>query len=171
MRVTSKHLYALERQVRESINIEKSARNSEECLNLKNEWAGSKIPGIKVTRPKGVSTHRYEAEGEVGEGVGIFQAALRRGTKRMEYLQDVPEDSPDLKEDSLDLKEVKDEEEHEEREEGRGNKGYPLHCKRQRAETAEEGWEAVSPIKWKRSPLSKDSKTFTSLNPKGKVRQ
>ena len=36
MRVTSKHLTALERQVRESINIEKCAKNEMECLNLKN---------------------------------------------------------------------------------------------------------------------------------------
>ena len=101
-------------------------------------------------KPKGVSTNRYEVEGEVGEGAGILQAALRRGTKKMEYLQDVPEESSALKV-------VEDEEEHQEREEGRGKKGYPRHCKRQRAETVGEGWEAVSPIKWKRSPLSKDS--------------
>ena len=55
MRVTSRHLYALKRQVRESINIEKYARNPLECLNLKNEWVGSKIPGIKVFRPKGIA--------------------------------------------------------------------------------------------------------------------
>ena len=82
----------------------------------------------------------------------------------MEYIQDVPEDSSDPKE-------VEDEDEHEEREEGRGKKDCPPHCKRQRAETAGEEWEAVSPIKWKRSPLSKHSRTFASLNPEGKGRQ
>ena len=36
MRVVSKHLAALDIQVRESVNIDKSSRNEEECLNIKN---------------------------------------------------------------------------------------------------------------------------------------
>ena len=53
-RVTSKHQTPLDRQVQESVNIEEGARSPRECLNLKNEWAGSKLPGILVQRPKGV---------------------------------------------------------------------------------------------------------------------
>ena len=86
MRVTSKHLQALERQVRESINIEKCSRVAEECLNLKNEWAGSKIPGIRVSKPKGTATTKADLKGE--ESTSILQTALRRGCKRMEYVAD-----------------------------------------------------------------------------------
>ena len=77
MRVTSKHLFALERQVRESINIEKCARNSTECLNLKNEWAGSKIPEIKVTQPKGVKLMKEGDTGGGEESMGIVIAAMK----------------------------------------------------------------------------------------------
>ena len=45
MRVVLKHLIALDRQVRERINIENSSRNEEEYLNLKNVWAGSRYWG------------------------------------------------------------------------------------------------------------------------------
>ena len=30
-------------------------RKPEECLNLKNEWAGSKILGLRVSKPKGIA--------------------------------------------------------------------------------------------------------------------
>ena len=43
----------LERQIMESVLIEEVASNAEECLNMKSEWAGSKLPGLAVTRPKG----------------------------------------------------------------------------------------------------------------------
>ena len=54
MRVLSKHIKALERQVNESVLIEGLAENSKEYLNLKSEWAGSKIPGLKGINPKGL---------------------------------------------------------------------------------------------------------------------
>ena len=34
-----------------------------ECLNLKNEWAGSKIPGISIVKPKGVMGVRRQGMG------------------------------------------------------------------------------------------------------------
>ena len=69
MRITSKHLYALERQVRESVNIEKCAKNPQECLNLKNEWAGSKIPELKVSRPKGIAWTCEDLKGYVPQAL------------------------------------------------------------------------------------------------------
>jgi len=167
MRVTSKHLMALERQVRESINIEKCARNITECLNLKNEWAGSKIPGIKVTKPKGVTMMREGDTRGTEESMEIVIAAMKRGVKRMEYVSDSPEVKTESKltttegeEDNLDL-----DLEPGEREE---NKLSPPRGKRQRIEMMGEGWEAVSPVKWKQSPLSEGSKTFSSLNIEGR---
>ena len=53
-RILSKHHTPLDRQVQESINIEERMSKVKECLNLKNEWAGSKIPGISIVKPKGV---------------------------------------------------------------------------------------------------------------------
>ena len=58
MRVNSRHLDTLERQVRENINIEKCVKVAQECLNLQNQWAGSKIPHIRVSKPKGIAFSR-----------------------------------------------------------------------------------------------------------------
>ena len=74
MRVTNYHKKALERQVLESIRIEEGNLNQEESLNLKSEWAASKLPGVLIRTPKGVGRLerkeekriRYE-EGSVGE--------------------------------------------------------------------------------------------------------
>ena len=54
MRVTNFHKKALERQVLESIRIEEGCLNQEESLNLKSEWASSKLPGMQIRTPKGV---------------------------------------------------------------------------------------------------------------------
>ena len=40
MRVVSRHLTALDRQVTESVNILESGKVPEESLNSKNEWGG-----------------------------------------------------------------------------------------------------------------------------------
>ena len=53
-RITGRHMTPLDRQVQESVNIEERARRSEECLNLKKEWAGSKLPVITIQKPKGI---------------------------------------------------------------------------------------------------------------------
>ena len=84
MRGTSKHRQALERQVRESTNIKKCARINGEYLNLKNEWGGSKIPGIKVSKPKVIASSKTDLKGP--DTSQILQAALKRGCKRMEYI-------------------------------------------------------------------------------------
>ena len=63
MRVVSKHLRALDRQVRESIYIENGSRNEKGCLKLKNEWAGTKVPIPLVTSPKGTSRKNQKGEG------------------------------------------------------------------------------------------------------------
>lgn len=53
MRVKDHHKKALERQVLESVRIEEGRSRPEENLNLKSEWAASKLPGIQVRIPKG----------------------------------------------------------------------------------------------------------------------
>ena len=65
MIVLSKHMTPLDRQVRESLNIIKASKIAEECLNLKSEWGGSKLPGLQVRSPKGTGKKpegREEAE-------------------------------------------------------------------------------------------------------------
>ena len=55
MRVVSRHLTALDRQVEESVNILESGKVPEKSLNSKNEWGGAKIPSLLVSFPKGVA--------------------------------------------------------------------------------------------------------------------
>ena len=63
LRILNKFHTALARQVAESVMIEEVAGKPEECLNLKSEWAGSKLPGISVSKPKGTSRKVEEVEG------------------------------------------------------------------------------------------------------------
>ena len=66
MRVTNYHKKALERQVLESIRIEEGNLNQEESLNLKSEWAASKLPGVLIRTPKGVGRpERMEEKNKV----------------------------------------------------------------------------------------------------------
>ena len=51
IRVLSRHIKTLEHQVQESVLIEKLSEVEKECLNLKSEWAGSKISGPRVNNP------------------------------------------------------------------------------------------------------------------------
>ena len=88
MRVLSRHIDALDRQVQESVMIEKMAEVSKECLNLKSEWAGSKIPGLRVSNPKGLVSNKEGGEEEnldLEEGIQQFREAVRRGKKRIPY--------------------------------------------------------------------------------------
>ena len=55
MRVLSRHLTALDRQVEESVNILEAGKVPEESLNSKNEWGGAKIPSLLLTSPKGIA--------------------------------------------------------------------------------------------------------------------
>ena len=50
-RITSKHFNALERQVKESVIIEKAMAVENECLNGKSEWAGSKLLSMAIKAP------------------------------------------------------------------------------------------------------------------------
>ena len=72
LRVLSLHRSAMERQVAESVWIEEEMGKGGECLNGKNEWAGSKIPKLQVLKPKGMSGG---AGKEGGKGI-------KRTTKR-----------------------------------------------------------------------------------------
>ena len=89
MRVLSHHIKALERQIQESVMIEKLAQEEKECLNLKSEWAGSKIPGLRVNNPKGLGSNNVgreiEEDGDIKEGRTLYREALRRGSKRLSY--------------------------------------------------------------------------------------
>ena len=55
MRIISSHQTALDRQVKESVGIREEARKEECCLNLKYEWAGSKIPFLSTNTPIGLA--------------------------------------------------------------------------------------------------------------------
>ena len=44
MRVISKHITALDRQVSKSVNIIGAGNIPEDCLNSKNEWGGPRFP-------------------------------------------------------------------------------------------------------------------------------
>ena len=75
MRVLSRHLTALDRQVTESLNIIRASRVPEECLNLKSEWGGSKLPNLQVTKPKGTSGIKEDKE--------ELQEVASQGSKRI----------------------------------------------------------------------------------------
>ena len=64
MRVLSRHMTALDRQVTESLNIITTSKVPEECLNLKSEWGGSKLPDLQVSRPKGTSGKKEDSPGK-----------------------------------------------------------------------------------------------------------
>ena len=44
-RIISKHRLSLGNKIAESILMEEVAAKPEQCLNLKSEWGGSKLPG------------------------------------------------------------------------------------------------------------------------------
>ena len=48
--------------------------------------AGSKILGIRVSKPKGITSTKAELKGI--DTLEILQTALKRGCKRMEYITD-----------------------------------------------------------------------------------
>ena len=83
MRVLGRHLKALDRQIEEPVLIERTTEVKAQCLNLKSEWAGSKIPGLSVSNPKGLM---YAGEGLEGkEEMETFKEAVKRGCKRLQY--------------------------------------------------------------------------------------
>ena len=79
----------MERQIKESVLIERTSEVRAQCLNLKSEWAGSKIPGLSVSNPKGV-IHKTGEEGK-DDSAATFNDALRRGCKRLPYREKTQE--------------------------------------------------------------------------------
>ena len=55
-----------------------------ECLNLKSEWAGSKILALSVSNPKGLM-HQTEGINENQEGAETYREPVRRGCKILSY--------------------------------------------------------------------------------------
>ena len=60
-----------------------SAREGE-CLNLKSEWAGSILPGLKVTKPKGVSGKTSEVKAVREGGQGAEEGRIKEPAQREE---------------------------------------------------------------------------------------
>ena len=60
MRTLSGNIVSLDRQIQESVNILEEMRKEGQCLNLKSEWGGAKIPGLEVRSLKGVTKTRRE---------------------------------------------------------------------------------------------------------------
>ena len=89
MRVVSRHLTALDRQITESVNILESGKVPEESLNSKNEWGGAKIPSLPVSSPKGVAkttgNRKQSQETDVPEHLEDLRKAMARGQKRIRY--------------------------------------------------------------------------------------
>ena len=89
MRVLSRHLTALDRQVEESVNILEAGKVPEESLNSKNEWGGAKIPSLLVSSPKGVAENvgdrKQSQETDTHEHLEGLRKAIARGQKRIRY--------------------------------------------------------------------------------------
>ena len=66
MRTLSAHITPIDRQIQESLNIILEVRKEGNCLNQKNEWAGTKIPDLEVKIPRGVARLRGKA-GDIAE--------------------------------------------------------------------------------------------------------
>ena len=93
--MTSSHRTALDRQATESIRIEARMGKSEELLNTKSEWAGSKLPGLAVKAPIGVGKvgertgGEGKTEGEIQEeelAIKRWEEAINKGIKRIPYM-------------------------------------------------------------------------------------
>ena len=65
-----------------SMNIDRCSQKKEECLNLNSEWTGSKIPGLRLSSPKGCISEKKDLEEIVPDNV---LELLKRGCKRLDY--------------------------------------------------------------------------------------
>ena len=63
--------------------IEWTAEVKAQCLNLKSQWAGSKIPGLTVSNSKGLICAGRGTEGQ--EEIEAYKEAVKRGCKRIQY--------------------------------------------------------------------------------------
>ena len=91
LRILSRHISPLERQVVELLNIIKASKISEECLNLKSEWGGSKLPDLQVLRPKGTGGGAVTVPGQIPESP---EPPKRKRDKRI-WSQDQEEQRPE----------------------------------------------------------------------------
>ena len=62
MRILSSHLTPMDRQIQESLNIIEESRKPGNCMNLKSEGAGAKIPGLAMHLPKGLAKDKTLAK-------------------------------------------------------------------------------------------------------------
>ena len=69
----------MDRQVKKSLNIIKASKTKEECLNLKSDWGGSKLPGLQVNNPKGTGK---KSENQENHGI-VEMAGGEQGEKRI----------------------------------------------------------------------------------------
>ena len=102
-------------------------------------------------------TTKAELGGE--EGSKVLQTAMRRGVKRLDYKTEEVEEGSD---EGLEG----------DRKEEQTNVDQPEEVKppatRIRKEEMGDGWENIMPIKWKESPLGKETTTFSNLLGKDK---
>ena len=75
----------------ESLNIIRASKIPEECLNLKSEWGGSKLPDLQVLRPKGTGKGAKNSQGQTLE---TPEPRNKKGDKRI-WSQDQEEQRPE----------------------------------------------------------------------------
>ena len=68
MRILSSHLTPMDRQIQESLNIIEESRIPGNCMNLKSEWAGAKIPVLAMHLPKGLARDKTLIKGKDSGG-------------------------------------------------------------------------------------------------------
>ena len=62
MRVLSRHLTSLDRQIKEFLNIIKASRNPDECLNLKSVWGEQNSQIYRFPHSKGQAKEKIEPD-------------------------------------------------------------------------------------------------------------
>ena len=75
----SRHLIPIGRESQGSLNIIKASGNPDECLNLKSEWSGAKLPNLQVSTPKGIASGKHRTGKEDKERVQETVNKERRG--------------------------------------------------------------------------------------------
>ena len=114
---------------------------------MKSEWAGSKIPGLKVSNPRGLSCNKEGGE-EEGQDIlsaqSIYREAVRRGSKRMKYVggphmdqETNEEEVPLMEEDRDPLAPAENPE----------DRVWPWVKRRRVSGRIGEGWDKISPEK------------------------
>ena len=127
-------------------------------MNQKNEWGGAKIPSILVKTPKGVAKLNQgnkEIVDHEENGKWFLEEALKRGRKRLDYVADESETTPEEEEyiGASDIEECNP-------------------SKRMRGpDILEQKGETILTSKTKVSPKKKDLKTFKDIKQKDRTFQ